>query len=246
MNFNQLKVEEIEKIFFKIYENGCELLEEAEFLHKHQRYARSYLCAHIAFEEFGKLPMLYSAAINVYNGNKTDWKKLNRRIRDHKRKVSQSYGTIMFYNNVMSQYKEKNNNQDKHTSFDIPNEINYIEVIKEYIENEVDFNPFEFEQYIKNLDIEEEIKEKYSMTMLLNEYKNGSLYSDFDEGEFIKPSEKIDRTICEYGITLAYIQKKYLNVPNLHKEGLYLYKITKENEENIKTLQAKYIDKKKE
>ncbi|MGF6952449.1 hypothetical protein QF028_004954 [Neobacillus sp. B4I6] len=30
MSFNQLKVEEIEKIFLKIYENACELIEEAE------------------------------------------------------------------------------------------------------------------------------------------------------------------------------------------------------------------------
>ncbi|PFF31879.1 hypothetical protein CN327_18265 [Bacillus cereus] len=46
------------------------------------QYARAYLCAHIAFEEFGKLPMLYTVALNVYNGIKTDWKRLNKRIRD--------------------------------------------------------------------------------------------------------------------------------------------------------------------
>ncbi|PEJ62417.1 hypothetical protein CN906_20695 [Bacillus toyonensis] len=153
--------------------------------------------------------MLYSAALNFYNGIKTDWKYLSRRIRDHKRKISQSYGTIMFYDYLMKQYKEKNENinQGEYKTFENIKGFNYLEVIKEYIEKEVVISPLDFEKYSMDLDVEKEIKQKYSMTILLKEYKNGSLYADFDGREFIKPSEKIDRELSEYGITLAYIQK---------------------------------------
>ncbi|WP_045515791.1 AbiV family abortive infection protein [Neobacillus niacini] len=72
MSFNQLKVEDIEKIFSKIYENACELLEESEILYNNGKHARAYLCAHIAFEEFGKLPMLNSVAIDVFFGKNID------------------------------------------------------------------------------------------------------------------------------------------------------------------------------
>lgn len=82
MSFNQLKLEDIKKIYTKIYENACELIDEAEILLQHKKYARAYLSAHISVEEFGKLPMLHSVALNVHNGVKVDWKALNKRLRN--------------------------------------------------------------------------------------------------------------------------------------------------------------------
>ncbi|MBY0213868.1 AbiV family abortive infection protein [Priestia aryabhattai] len=242
MSFNQLKVEDLENIFSKIYENACELIEEAEILYNHQKYARAYLCAHISFEELGKLPMLNSVALNIYNGIKVDWKYLNKRIRDHKRKISQSYGTVMFLNNTLRAFKGKHENdipnQCKETGNSI--EYNYLNDFKCFLENEVTIDPFEWQEYFNKLDVEKEIKQKYSMTMLLNEYKNGSLYSDFDEGKFLKPSEKIDKETCEYGITLAYMQKKFIDFPNIHKDGFILYKFTEEHNEFLKVMAEKY------
>jgi AbiV family abortive infection protein len=84
LSLNQLKVEEVEEIFKKIYDNACELLDDAEILFSHKKYARAYLCSHIAFEEFGKLPMLNSVALGICYGKKVDWKKFNRRFRNHK------------------------------------------------------------------------------------------------------------------------------------------------------------------
>jgi AbiV family abortive infection protein len=237
IELNQLKVEEIEKIFLKIYENACELLDEAELLYNHQKYARAYSCAHIAFEELGKLPMLYSAAINVYNGKKTDWKYLNKRIRDHKRKISQSYGTVMFLNSVLPKYESHVDNISDEQNGD----FNFVEAFKHYVENVLYINPFEFQQYFKELNIKDELSMKYSMTMLLNEYKNGSLYADFDEGDFKKPSEKIDKSTCEYGIILALMQKKFIDAPNFHKEGFTLYKFTDKHEKEHKELTEKYL-----
>ncbi|MGE7928211.1 AbiV family abortive infection protein [Lysinibacillus xylanilyticus] len=242
MSFNQLKVQEIEKIFLKIYENACELLEEAELLYNNQKYARAYLCAHIAFEEFGKLPMLNTAALNVYNGVKIDWKYLSKRIRDHKRKISQSYGTVMFLESAMKKYnaKDKDDSSTEFKASDNDIEFNWLYVFKEFIEKEVVIDPFEWEEYFRELDVQEEIKQKYSMTMLLNEYKNGSLYADFDEGKFIKPSEKIDKETCKYGISLSYMQKKFIEASNFHKDGFYLYKFTDEHNERLKGMTEKY------
>ncbi len=242
MSFNQLKVKDIEMIFFKIHENACELIEEAEILYNHQKYARAYLCAHIAFEEFGKLPMLNTVALNVYNGVKPDWKHLNKRIRDHKRKISQSYGTVMFLDNALkkynTKYKDDSPTEFEATAYDIEN--SWLYVFKEFIEKEVVIDPFEWEDFFKGLDVQEEIKEKYSMTMLLNEYKNGSLYADFDEMEFKKPDEKIDKETCEYGISLAYMQKKFIDASNIHKDGFYLYTFTDEHKERVKVMTEKY------
>ncbi|MGF6952448.1 AbiV family abortive infection protein [Neobacillus sp. B4I6] len=170
------------------------------------------MCAHIAFEEFGKLPMLNSVALNVYNGIKTDWKYVNKRIRDHKRKISQSYGTVMYLNNVMRKFNANYASSHNIEYEESDNDYKYLEVVKQFIENDVVIDPYEWESYFKELDLEKEIRQKYSMTMLLNEYKNGSLYADFDEGKFIKPSEKINKETCEYGITLAYMQKKFIEV----------------------------------
>lgn len=65
MSFNQLKVEDIEGISLKIYENANELLEDAELLYNHEKYARAHACAQFSIEEFGKLPMLYTVATQV-------------------------------------------------------------------------------------------------------------------------------------------------------------------------------------
>ncbi|PGC53827.1 AbiV family abortive infection protein [Bacillus pseudomycoides] len=242
MSFNQLKVKDIEKIFLNIYENACELVDDAELLYNHQKYARAYLCAHIAFEEFGKLPMLYTVALNVYNGIKTDWKQLNKRIRDHKRKISQSYGTVMFLDNVIKKYNAKYKDdiptEFKASERDI--EFNWLYVFKEFLEKEITIDPLEGLEYLRGLDVQKEIKEKYSMTMLLNEYKNGSLYADFDEGKFIKPSEKIDKQTCQYGISLAYMQKKFIEAPNFHKNGFNLYKFSDKHNERLKVMTEKY------
>ncbi|HDR4448753.1 TPA: AbiV family abortive infection protein [Bacillus cereus] len=247
MSFNQLKVEEIEKIFLKIYENACELVDEAELFYNHQKYARAYLCAHIAFEEFGKLPMLNTVALNVYNGIKTDWKQLNKRIRDHERKISQSYGTTMFLDSAIKKYNAKYKNdiptEFKASEGDI--EFNWLYVFKEFLEKEIVIDPLECLEYLNNLDVKEEITEKYQMTKLLNEYKNGSLYADFDEGKFIKPSEKIDKQTCQYGISLAYMQKKFIEAPNFHKNGFYLYRFTDKYNERLKVMTEKYMQFKK-
>ncbi|MCL7747340.1 AbiV family abortive infection protein [Halalkalibacter alkaliphilus] len=240
MSFNQLKVEEIEKIFSKIHGNASELLEEAELLYDYQKYARSYLCAHIAFEEFGKLPMLNTAALNVYNGVKTDWKYLNKRIRNHHRKISQSWGTIMMFREILNKFETYSKQSGENDNDSLDADFNYIKEFKAFLDSDNFFTTLDFIKYMEELEITEQIKQKYSMSMLLNEYKNGSLYADFDEGIFLKPSEKIDKEICEFGLSNALIQKKFIDIPNIHKEGFRLYRLTDEHNQWLNALNNKY------
>lgn len=243
MKINQLKVDELEKLFLTIYENACELLEEAELLFNHEKYARAYLCSHIAFEEFGKLPMLYSAALNVHNGIKVNWKHLNSRIRDHKRKISMSYSTAMQIRKAIdsfNSYKKKS-----HLSEESVDELdfNLIKVFKEFIDNEINTNPLDF--FNLPNDVETNLNEfinRQSMVLLLNEYKNGSLYADYDDEVFKKPSEKIDKDTSIYGFMLAYMQKKFIEIPGHHLTGFYLYKFPEGYLSDIEDMKEEYKD----
>jgi AbiV family abortive infection protein len=241
MSFNQLKVNDIEKIFCKIYENACELIEDAELLYNHEKYASAYLCAHIAFEEFGKLPMLNTVALNVHYGMKTDWKKLNKRIRDHKRKLSQSYGTISFVIEELSKeintdsYEENQNEDIKNSLLKIS-----LEEIKDFINNHLEINPERLLEHTFNANLNEQAQRKYSISMLLNDYKNSSLYADFIDGNFMKPSESIDKEICIFGIIIALTQKKFIDLPKIHFDGFKLDEISDEIKEELENLKKWY------
>ncbi|EGQ8156801.1 AbiV family abortive infection protein [Vibrio alginolyticus] len=85
---NNLKFDTIFDGAIKCLRNAQELCDEAEILHKHEKYARSFALSHFAREEFGKSFMLFRTLIDVAAGKKVDWKKLNRRFRDHKQKLA--------------------------------------------------------------------------------------------------------------------------------------------------------------
>lgn len=222
MKINQLKVEDLEKIYVTIYENACELLEESELLFIHEKYARSYLCSHIAFEELGKLPMLYLATLDVYNGIEVDWKSLNSHIRDHKSKISMSYTTVMEIIKALDLLKSNQEGSQLSEEVGSLDEQDCSELIKDF----KDFFDKEFIEIYKIIkvsnDFETTIKQyirKQSLVQLLNEYKNGSLYADYDDGVFKKPSQRIDKGTSFYGLVIAWTQKKFLEI-----KGTHLYK----------------------
>ncbi|WP_165786611.1 AbiV family abortive infection protein [Heyndrickxia camelliae] len=223
MSFNQLKVEDIEKIFYKINENACELLEEAELLYNHEKYARAYLCAHIAFEEFGKLPILYSVALDIHFGKKVNWKKLNKDIRDHQTKISQSYVSMLL---ILFKFMKVKG----YTEFKFSLITNSYDEIMDFL----DETNFSYSEAIEELYLDAENQKQINMIPavadLLNGFKNSSLYADFHDGIFYKPSERIDKDICGFGITLAKIQKKYHQLPDFDKEGFGFNELTQEIE----------------
>lgn len=84
---NNLKFDTIFDGAIKCLRNAQELCDESEILHKHGKFARSFALSHFAREEFGKSFMLFRVLVDVSAGVKVDWKKLNRRFRDHKQKL---------------------------------------------------------------------------------------------------------------------------------------------------------------
>lgn len=82
----KVTVSDLCEMYKKVYENGKELLEEAEILLKHKRYARSFTLSQLASEEFSKLPTIYSIATEVNAGLEFDGEKMDKRFRDHKSK----------------------------------------------------------------------------------------------------------------------------------------------------------------
>jgi uncharacterized protein (DUF3820 family) len=187
--------------------------------------------------------MLYSAALNVYNGIKVDWKYLNRRIRDHKRKISMSYSTTIQLQKAMELFNSnQKGSKASEESLDGHNQnLNFIKDFKKYIDNEVKINPLTFLNVPNDVETNlKEFKTRQSMVLLLNEYKNGSLYADYDEGVFKKPSEKIDKDTCVYGFMLAYMQKKYIELPGHHLTGFYLYKFPEGHLSNLANMKKEY------
>lgn len=85
---NNLKFDLIFDGAIKCLRNAQELCDESDILHNHGKYARSFALSHFAREEFGKSFMLFRVLVDVAAGEKVDWKKLNRRFRDHKQKLA--------------------------------------------------------------------------------------------------------------------------------------------------------------
>lgn len=222
MSFNQLKVEDIEVIFNKVNLNACQLLDDAELLFHHNKYARAYLCAHIAFEEFGKLPMLYSVALDIHFGKKVNWKKLNKYIRDHHTKIAQSYVSVLLV--LLKFMKVKG-----YTEFNLALVIEYYDEIRDYLE-ETKFTLSEsIEELIMDEENQMEIKKIPAVANLLNGFKNSSLYADFHENTFYTPNERIDKDLCRLSITLAKIQKRYHQF-DMEKEGFGFEELTNDVE----------------
>lgn len=81
-----LSLDQIAVAVSKTVDNARELVEEAEILLNHQRFARAYTLAHLAIEEMAKPAFLIDAAMQVLNGESIGWSDL-RSMRNHIRKI---------------------------------------------------------------------------------------------------------------------------------------------------------------
>lgn len=98
---NNLKASEVIEGALKTVRNAQQLCDESELLHQHKMFARSYALSHFAREEIGKSAMLYKIAIDCLLGRQIDWKKLNRRFRDHKEKIGNDRAfTHLFFGSI--------------------------------------------------------------------------------------------------------------------------------------------------
>ncbi|AMQ05904.1 AbiV family abortive infection protein [Sporosarcina psychrophila] len=91
MSLNNFK--EIQIAYSKTFYNGCVLLEESQLLYDNNKYARAYLLAHIAIEEWARCFMLASA-IMKFKIRALDVKKLLRRQTSHQDKIELAYSFV--------------------------------------------------------------------------------------------------------------------------------------------------------
>lgn len=78
-------ISEIAVAIGKLFENARELLEEAELLLSHERFARAYTLAHLASEEIAKIPWLVDKAMATTNGEEWTWEDVDSY--SHKKKI---------------------------------------------------------------------------------------------------------------------------------------------------------------
>ena len=71
----------------KSMENAQELVEEAELLLKNNKYARAFALAHLACEELIKFQALIPVAFELARNHRVDWKKIDKRLRNHILKI---------------------------------------------------------------------------------------------------------------------------------------------------------------
>jgi AbiV family abortive infection protein len=83
-----LSIQQIEHARRTVLDNGLDLIRDAELLFSSARYPRAFALAHLACEEFAKLPMLVRAGGELAAGVKVDWAKLTKRLSSHAHKLN--------------------------------------------------------------------------------------------------------------------------------------------------------------
>lgn len=84
---NNLKANDVIEGALKTVRNAQQLCDESNLLHQHKMFARSYALSHLAREEVAKSAILFKVAIDRLLDRQIDWKKVDRRFRDHKEKI---------------------------------------------------------------------------------------------------------------------------------------------------------------
>jgi AbiV family abortive infection protein len=91
-----ITIKEIEEAQLKVLDNARELIDEAEILFDHSKYARAYTLAHLAAEELAKLETLLSCEKAIVIGKPIEWKDAT--INQHKPKIHKIIWDEIFLN----------------------------------------------------------------------------------------------------------------------------------------------------
>lgn len=90
-------LEQIDTYIDALLTNAASLIRESQILYDHQSNARAFALAHLAREEIAKTLMLQAAGTRILAGHPVDFKKLERRLRDHKQKlIAETINSIVF------------------------------------------------------------------------------------------------------------------------------------------------------
>lgn len=141
-------------------------------------------------------------------------------------KTSSSYSMQMLIDKALFGFEYINLEEKVNSMDDAEKEKIYnLEEFKTFIEG-IDFFKVNPESLFNALfsNSKEEFIYRKALAELLNDYKNHSLYADFYKGDFLKPSEVIDKFRCTRRIMIALFQKKFTGFLNIQYDGFRLYK----------------------
>lgn len=82
-----LSINQILTACSKIMENAQELIEEAQLLLEHNKYARAFALAHLATEELIKFNLLIPVAAELARNHNINWKEIGTRLTNHHVKI---------------------------------------------------------------------------------------------------------------------------------------------------------------
>lgn len=92
-----LSLEQIDAYIDALLTNATSLIRESQILYDNNAHARAFALAHLAREEIAKTLMLQAAGTRILAGHPVDFKKLERRLRDHKQKlIAETLNNIVF------------------------------------------------------------------------------------------------------------------------------------------------------
>ncbi|MGE1525869.1 AbiV family abortive infection protein [Pseudomonas putida] len=90
-------LEQIDVYIDALLTNAASLIRESQILYDNEANARAFALAHLAREEIAKTLMLQAAGTRLLAGHPVDFKKLERRLRDHKQKlIAETINSIVF------------------------------------------------------------------------------------------------------------------------------------------------------
>lgn len=116
-----------------------------------------------------------------------------------------------------------------------------LEEFKSFIESDkltLDIN--ELLKVFDRKDLMEEYRVRTVLSDMLNDYKNYSLYADYINNNFVKPSDVIDKDRCRKRIILSLVQKKIIDISEIPSKGFTLFKF---DEGFYNQLHTKILDK---
>lgn len=129
---HQLSIRQLHALRLAILENASDLHREAKILLDHGAWARSYLLAHLCFEELGKLPIVLSVALDVEAGREVNWKAVRRRYSNHESKIASENGHLYAFGNGAEGFANLHRlleaNSKISESFQMKNRSTYVDV----------------------------------------------------------------------------------------------------------------------
>ena len=162
-----LTLTQIDQGIEALIKNAEDLITEARLLLSVKSIPRAYTLSHLAREELSRVVMLEAAALRVLANRPVNWKKLMKRLRDHKAKLM------------------------------LENSESGLQLMAAGM-------PATTDAYLGLVAAGASIR---------NDWKNSSIYVNFEDGKFLLPSNQIsdrkaERSILLAGERLSSIKKK--------------------------------------